>query len=120
MSFLAERIKNVKPSPTLAMLNRAKELKKKGEPVLDFSAGEPDFDTPQNIKEAAAKAMKEGFTKYTDPRGILELREAIAGKLRKENHVDTGAENIVVSHGAKHALFNIFQALCGKGDEVII
>ena len=118
--FLAGRMKNVKPSPTLAMLSRAKELKKRGEPVLDFSVGEPDFDTPQNIKDAAAKAMKDGFTKYTDPRGILELREAIAEKLRKENHIDTGAENIVVSHGAKHALFNVFQALCEKGDEVII
>lgn len=120
MVFLAERVKNVKPSPTLAMLNRAKELKKKGGPVLDFSVGEPDFDTPQNIKDAAAKAMREGFTKYTDPRGILELREAIAQKLRKENKVDAAPENIVVSHGAKHALFNVFAALCEKGDEVII
>lgn len=120
MGFLADRVKNIKPSATLAMLSRAKELKKKGEPVLDFSVGEPDFDTPQNIKGAAAKAMREGFTKYTDPRGILELREAIAEKLRKENHVDAMPENIVVSHGAKHALFNVFAALCGKGDEVII
>lgn len=120
MSFLAQRVQGIKPSPTLTMLARAKELKKRGEPVLDFSVGEPDFDTPQNIKDAAVKAMREGFTKYTDPRGIPELREAIAQKLKKDNNVDAAAENIAVCNGAKHALFNIFQALCEKGDEVII
>ncbi len=117
---LADRVKGIKQSPTLSILAKAKELKKKGINVLDFSVGEPDFDTPQNIKDAAIKALKDGFTKYTAPAGIPELRTAIADKLKKENKVDCTPSQIIVSDGAKHSLNNIFQVLCQKGDEVLV
>ncbi len=110
----------LKPSPTFAIMGKAQELKKKGFPVLNFSVGEPDFDTPEHVKEAAVRAMKEGFTRYTATAGILELREAIAEKLKKENGIDAEPEEVIVSPGGKHALNNIFQTLCEKGDEVII
>jgi len=118
--MLAERTKKIKPSPTLAVDSKAKEMKAKGLDVVNFGVGEPDFDTPEHIKEAAIKAIKDGFTKYTPVGGIDELKEAIIEKLEKENKIKYKKENILVSCGAKHSLYNIAQALFGPGDEVII
>ncbi len=118
--MISERAKKVKPSPTLAVDSKAKEMKAKGLDVVNFGVGEPDFDTPEHIKEAAIKAIKDGFTKYTPVGGIDELKEAIIEKLEKENGLKYKKENILVSCGAKHSLYNIAQALFGPGDEVII
>ncbi len=118
--MIAERAKKIKPSPTLAVDSKAKELKAKGFDVVNFGVGEPDFDTPEHIKEAAIKAIKDGFTKYTPVDGINELKEAIIDKLEVDNGLKYSKENILVSCGAKHSLYNIAQALLGPGDEVII
>ena len=118
--MLAERTKKIKPSPTLAVDSKAKEMKAKGFDVVNFGVGEPDFDTPEHIKEAAIKAIKDGFTKYTPVGGIDELKEAIIEKLEKDNKIKYEKENILVSCGAKHSLYNIAQALFSPGDEVII
>jgi aspartate aminotransferase len=120
MSMLAERVKRVKPSPTLAMDAKAKEMKAGGEDIVNFGVGEPDFDTPENIKEAAIKALRDGFTKYTPVGGTLALKDAIIDKLRADNSLDYSRDEIIVSCGAKHSLYNIAQALFGPGDEVII
>jgi aspartate aminotransferase len=119
-SMLSSRVKSIKPSPTLSMDTKAKEMKASGIDVISFGVGEPDFDTPDNIKEAAIKAMKEGFTKYTPVPGIPALREAIANKLKKDNGVEYKPEEIIVSCGAKHSLYVAAQALYEKDDEVII
>jgi len=118
--MIAERAKKVKPSPTLAVDSKAKELKAKGFDVVNFGVGEPDFDTPEHVKEAAIKAIRDGFTKYTPVGGIDELKETIIEKLEKDNGLKYRKENILVSCGAKHSLYNIAQALFGPGDEVII
>ncbi|ACI21177.1 MULTISPECIES: pyridoxal phosphate-dependent aminotransferase [Thermodesulfovibrio] len=118
--MIAERTKKVKPSPTLAVDSKAKELKAKGFDVVNFGVGEPDFDTPEHVKEAAIKAIRDGFTKYTPVGGIDELKEAIIDKLERDNGLKYGKENILVSCGAKHSLYNIAQALFGPGDEVMI
>lgn len=118
--MIAERAKKIKPSPTLAVDSKAKEFKAKGVDIVNFGVGEPDFDTPEHIKEAAIKAIKDGFTKYTPVGGIDELKEAIIEKLERDNGLKYGKENIIVSCGAKHSLYNIAQALFGPGDEVII
>ncbi len=118
--MLSERAKKVKPSPTLTMDAKAKEMKARGIDVINFGVGEPDFDTPENIKEAAIKAIREGFTKYTPAGGILPLKEAIAAKLKSDNGLGYATDEIIVSCGAKHSLYNIAQALYGPGDEVII
>lgn len=117
---LSERIKKINPSSTLAITARAKQLKKEGKDVVSFGAGEPDFDTPFFIKDAAIKAIKEGFTKYTPSTGILELKEAICKKFKDDNNLDYKPSQIVVSCGAKHSLYSIFQALLEEGDEVLI
>jgi aspartate aminotransferase len=117
---LAKRLDAVKPSPTLAITAKAKELKAKGVDVVGFGAGEPDFDTPKAIKAAAAKAMDEGFTKYTPTNGIVELREAIAAKIAQQHGLSYKATEVLVSVGGKHALYNLFQALLNPGDEVVI
>ncbi|MGC2424434.1 MAG: pyridoxal phosphate-dependent aminotransferase [Nitrospirota bacterium] len=117
---LAERVKGIKPSPTLAVDARAKAMKAEGIDVVGFGAGEPDFDTPENIKEAAVKAIKNGFTKYTAVGGTDELKDAIINKLKKDNGIDYDRSQIIVSTGAKHSLYNVAQALYGPGDEVII
>ncbi len=117
---LAERTKSIKPSPTLAMNSKAKALKAAGEDITNFGVGEPDFDTPENIKDAAVKALKDGFTKYTAVGGIDELKDAIIGKFKKDNNLDYERDEILVSCGAKHSLYNIAEALFGPGDEVII
>ena len=118
--MLSERAKNIKPSPTLAMDAKAKAMKASGVDVVNFGVGEPDFDTPENIKEAAIKAIRDGFTKYTPVGGIDALKDAIIEKFRKDNGLEYAREEIIVSCGAKHSLYNIAQALYGPGDEVII
>ena len=117
---LNERVAGIAPSLTLAIDAKAKALAASGEKVCGFGAGEPDFDTPEHIKEAAAKALRDGKTKYAPNDGIMELRSAIADKLSTENKLSYKMEQILVSNGAKHSLFNIFMALCRDGDEVII
>jgi aspartate aminotransferase len=117
---LAKRTQSIKPSPTLAMNAKAKALKAAGEDIINFGVGEPDFDTPENIKEAAIKAIKDGFTKYTPASGIDDLKTAIIEKFRSDNSLSYEKEEILVSCGAKHSLYNIAEALFEKGDEVII
>ena len=116
----AERIKKINPSSTLAITSKAKKLKAEGKDVVNFAAGEPDFDTPDFIKEAAIQAIKEGFTKYTPTTGIPELKKLICEKFKKENYLDYGPEQIVVSCGAKHSIFNALLVLVDKDNEVLI
>lgn len=117
---LAYRVSDIGESVTLAITSKAKKLKSEGVDVLSFAAGEPDFDTPQHIKDAAVRAINEGFTKYTPSSGMQELREAIAKKFKSDNALDYAPSQVVVSNGAKQSLNNIFQVLCEKGDEVLI
>lgn len=117
---LAERLKKIKPSSTLAITSKAKKLKSEGHDVINFAAGEPDFDTPDFIKEAACEAIKSGFTKYTPTTGIPELKKLICEKFKKDNSLDYTPEQIVVSCGAKHSIFNTLVALVNRGEEVII
>jgi len=118
--MLSKRIQTLSPSLTIAISSLARDLKAQGKDILSFSAGEPDFGTPQRIKDEAIKAINEGFTKYTAVPGIPELLEAISGKLKRENGLDYAPNQIIASNGAKHSLFNLFQALIDEGDEVII
>ena len=113
-------ISSIPPSISLAVTSKAKALAAAGDPVCSFAAGEPDFDTPEVIKAAAAEALQRGETKYTPAVGLLSLRETIARKLKDENGLDYAPNEIVVSDGAKHSLFNIFMAILNQGDEVII
>lgn len=117
---LAKRIHKIKPSPTLAVDAKAKALKAQGVDVIGFGAGEPDFDTPDHIKQAAVKALRDGFTKYTPAGGTEELKEAVCEKFKKDNGLVYTPAEILISCGAKHSLYNIFQALLDPGDEVII
>ncbi len=117
---LSERIGLIKPSATLAVSTKCKQLNAQGIRIINLSAGEPDFDTPENIKQAAIEAINNGFTKYTAVGGIDALKEAIVKKFRQDNNIEYGKENICVSDGAKHTLFNLFQVLLDKGDEVIL
>ena len=117
---LSKRAVLINPSITLSITAKAKEMKKQGLDVISFGAGEPDFDTMINIKEAAKKAIDEGFTKYTATSGIPELKQAICAKLRRDNWLDYEPKNIIVSTGAKQSLFNIIMTLINPGDEVII
>ncbi|MFA5354224.1 MAG: pyridoxal phosphate-dependent aminotransferase [Thermodesulfovibrionales bacterium] len=118
--MLSERSQRIKPSPTLAMDAKAKAMKAQGMDIVNFGVGEPDFDTPEHIKEAAIQAIRDGFTKYTPVGGIDELKEAIAAKFSADNGLAYAKDEILVSCGAKHSLYNIAQALFGQGDEVII
>ncbi|GAB6076682.1 pyridoxal phosphate-dependent aminotransferase [Desulfurobacterium crinifex] len=117
---LTKRVLNMSPSPTMAITSKAKEMRAKGIDVIGFGAGEPDFDTPEHIKEAAKRAIDEGFTKYTPPAGIPELRKAVAEKLKDENGIDYDVSQIVITDGAKQALFNLMLSVIEEGDEVII
>jgi aspartate aminotransferase len=117
---LAARVGQVTPSLTLAIAAKAKAMKAEGIDVCSFSAGEPDFDTPEHIKAAAKKALDEGKTKYGPAAGEPKLREAIARKLKTENGLDYKAENVIVTNGGKHGLYNLMMALIEPGDEVII
>ncbi len=118
--MLANRLKTLAPSSTLAVQAKAKELRSRGVNVISFGAGEPDFDTPSRIKEAAVRAMQRGQTKYTEVGGIPELKAAICAKFKRDNGLDYEAGEIVVSCGAKHTLFNIVVALLNPGDEVLV
>jgi aspartate aminotransferase len=116
----SKRLDRIQSSATLAMTAKAAELRAQGINVLNFSVGEPDFNTPPNIINAAKNAMDQGFTKYTPGSGIKELKEAICTKLKRDNHLNYSTDNIIVSCGAKHALYNACQVLFQHGDEVII
>ena len=118
--MLTNRINTLSESITIAITTLAGELKAEGKDILSFSAGEPDFDTPQVIKEAAIAAINEGYTKYTAVDGIPELKDAIADKLKRDNGLTYAPNQIIVNNGAKHSLFNLFSATIDKGDEVII
>lgn len=120
MSILSNRAKSLKPSPTLAINAKAKSMQARGIHVISFGAGEPDFDTPQNIKQAAVKAIEEGFTKYTPAGGIDELKDAIIQKFKRDNHLTYERSEILVSCGGKHSIYNLAQALFDQRDEVII
>ncbi|MCQ0989098.1 pyridoxal phosphate-dependent aminotransferase [Jiella marina] len=120
MAFLAAALDRVKPSATIAVSQKARELKAKGRDVIGLGAGEPDFDTPDNIKAAAMEAIRRGETKYTPVSGIPQLREAISKKFKRENNLDYKPEQTIVGTGGKQILFNAFMATLNPGDEVII
>nr|VFK19495.1 MAG: aspartate aminotransferase [Candidatus Kentron sp. LPFa] len=118
--MLSNRVQGVKPSPTLAVIARASELKAAGRDIIGLGAGEPDFDTPPHIKEAAKKALDDGFTRYTPVDGIPGLKQAIVNKFARDNGIEYERGQVLVSCGGKHSLFNLAQALLNPGDEVII
>jgi len=120
MNSLADRLKRVHPSPTLAMTAKAADLKAAGRDIISLSAGEPDFDTPDHIKQAAAQAMKEGMTRYTPVEGVLALRKAIQAKFLRDNQLTFEADQITVGNGAKQVIFNALMATVEEGDEVIV
>ena len=120
MGFLADSLARIKPSATIAVTEKARELKAAGRDVIGLGAGEPDFDTPDNIKEAAIAAIREGKTKYTAVDGIPELKAAIAAKFKRENGLDYKPDEIIVGTGGKQILFNALMATLNPGDEVII
>lgn len=118
--FISQRAQRTSPSPTLAITAKARKMREEGIDVLSFGAGEPDFDTPEFIKDAAITALQEGFTKYTPTAGIEPLRKAICEKLWRDNGLKYEPNQIIVTCGGKHALYNTFQVICDPGDEVII
>ena len=117
---LAHRVANIQPSPTLAITGKAKAMKAQGIDVVGFGAGEPDFDTPDHIKAVAKKALDDGYTKYTPVPGTPELKDAVIAKLKRDYGLEYARENIIVSVGAKHSIYNVAQAFFEEGDEVII
>ena len=120
MSVLSNRAKSLKPSPTLAINAKAKSMQAQGIHVISFGAGEPDFDTPQNIKQAAKKAIDDGFTKYTPVGGIDELKDAIIKKFQRDSGLTYRRSEVLVSCGGKHSFYNLAQAILDQGDEVIV
>jgi len=120
MTIIASRLERIAPSPTMAVTARARELQAAGVDVIGLGAGEPDFDTPDHIKEGAAKAIKDGYTKYTDVQGAIELREAICTKFERENSLNYTPDQIQVACGGKQNIYNAIMASVEKGDEVII
>ena len=118
--MLSQRARNINPSPTLTVDAKAKAMKAEGHDVVNFGVGEPDFDTPDNIKEAGIRAIREGHTKYTPAGGILPLKQAVAEKFRGDNGLEYSTSEIVISCGAKHTLYGLAEALFDPGDEVII
>ena len=120
MSIISDSLKRIKPSPTIAVSQKAKELKAAGKDVIGLGAGEPDFDTPENIKNAAIKAIKDGDTKYTTVDGTNALKEAIVKKFKRENNINYTVDQITVGAGGKHVIYNLMIATLNKGDEVII
>ncbi|WP_395090960.1 pyridoxal phosphate-dependent aminotransferase [Vaginella massiliensis] len=120
MEQLSNRLKNLKPSATIAMTQKARELKSQGLDIISLSIGEPDFNTPDFIKEAAKKAIDENWSAYTPIAGYQELREAIATKFKRDNHIDYKPSQIVVSTGAKQSIYNVLQSIVSKGDEVLV
>tara|TARA_B100001113_G_C21079824_1_gene609368 strand:- start:373 stop:1572 length:1200 start_codon:yes stop_codon:yes gene_type:complete len=120
MSIISDSLKRIKPSPTIAVSQKAKEMKAAGKDVIGLGAGEPDFDTPDNIKEAAIKAIKDGDTKYTTVDGTKTLKEAIVQKFKRENNLNYSVDQVTVGVGGKHVIYNLMMATLNKGDEVII
>ena len=120
MSIISDSLKRIKPSPTIAVTQKARELRAAGKDVIGLGAGEPDFDTPDNIKEAAIKAIKNGDTKYTAVDGTSELKKAIVDKFKRENNLNYTTDQITVGAGGKHVIYNLMMATLNKGDEVII
>jgi len=120
MSVLAHRLQQVKPSPTVSLFSRVAELRAQGRDIVGLVAGEPDFDTPDHIKQAAIKAINAGYTKYTAVDGIAPLKEAICAKFKRENGLDYKPDQVIVSVGGKHVIFNAFVATLSAGDEVIV
>ena len=120
MSIISDILKRIKPSPTIAVTQKARELKAAGKDVIGLGAGEPDFDTPDNVKDAAIKAIKEGDTKYTAVDGTPELKKAISEKFKRENNLSYSTDQITVGVGGKHVIYNLMMATLNKGDEVII
>ncbi len=120
MSIISDSLKKIKPSPTIAVTQKARELKAAGKDVIGLGAGEPDFDTPENIKEAAIKAIKEGDTKYTAVDGTPALKKAIVAKFKNENNLEYTTDQITVGAGGKHVIYNAMMATLNDGDEVII
>ena len=120
MSIISNNLKRIKPSPTIAVTQKARELRAAGKDVIGLGAGEPDFDTPDNIKDAAIKAIRGGDTKYTAVDGTPELKKAIVDKFKRENKLDYTTDQITVGTGGKQVLYNAFMATLNKGDEVII
>jgi aspartate aminotransferase len=118
--MISKRAQSIKPSPTLAIDAKAKALKQQGVDVINFGTGEPDFDTPKNIKEAAIGAINAGFTKYCPVAGTPEIKNAVINKLKRDNRLDYTQEEIIVSNGAKHSLYNLFQSIIDPDDDVII
>ncbi|HKJ67245.1 MAG TPA: pyridoxal phosphate-dependent aminotransferase [bacterium] len=116
----SERVLQIQPSMTMEVADRAKTLKSQGVEIIDLSVGEPDFDTPDHIKQAAVKAMESGYTKYTKNVGMDELREAVCAKFRRDNEMEYTPEEIIISSGGKHVLFNVMMALLNPGEEIII
>jgi len=117
---LSKRVSNIKPSPTLEITERAAAMKAEGIDIIGFGAGEPDFDTPEHIKKAAVDALKKGYTKYTPVSGVNALKDAIIAKLQRDNRLTYNREEVIVSCGAKHTLYNLAQAMFEEGMEVII
>ena len=117
---LSEKVSGIQPSATLAVVTKVVKMKEHGEKVISFGAGEPDFETPDFIKDAAIKAIKNGKTHYTPIGGVTELRKAVAKKFKDENNIEYLPEEIVVSNGAKHSLTNAIEAVVNPGDEVIL
>jgi len=120
MSIISDSLKRIKPSPTIAVTQKARELRAAGKDVIGLGAGEPDFDTPDNVKNAAIKAIKSGDTKYTAVDGTPALKKAIISKFKRENKLSYSADQITVGTGGKQVLYNAFMATLNKGDEVII
>ncbi len=117
---LAQRVRAIKPSPTLSVTALAAQLKAQGNDIIGLAAGEPDFDTPQPIKAAAIRAINDGFTKYTPVGGTVSLKQAVVNKLKRENHLDYSSKQVLVSCGGKQSFFNLAQAIIDPSDEVII
>ena len=120
MSIISDSLKRIKPSPTLAVTQKARELKAAGKDVIALGAGEPDFDTPENVKDAAIKAIKDGDTKYTAVDGTPALKKAISEKFKRENNINYNTDEITVGAGGKHVIYNLMTATLNKDDEVII
>ena len=119
-NLISKSVAGISPSATEETSSMANKLKRQGIDIISFAQGEPDFDTPENIKEAAISAIKEGFTKYTDVPGIPELRKAVADKFKRENGIDYEPDQIIISNGGKQALYEVFRTICEEGDQVLI
>ncbi|MEK6649681.1 MAG: aminotransferase class I/II-fold pyridoxal phosphate-dependent enzyme, partial [Bacteroidota bacterium] len=120
MLSISKKIAHLSESQTMALAAKAGRMKADGIDVVSLTAGEPDFPTPQLVKEAGIKAIQENFTKYTANQGIIELRQAIAAKLRYDNRIPVDPSQVLVSNGAKHSIYNALLAVCNRGDEIII